>query len=60
MVLVLAGSSGLGALLGGLLGAFGVMTLARRRLGGYTGDVLGALVVVAQTVGLVAATVHRP
>ncbi len=60
VVLVLAGSSGLGALLGGLLGAFGVMTLARRRLGGYTGDVLGALVVVAQTVGLVAATVHRP
>lgn len=39
----------------GLLGAAGVAALGRRRLGGYTGDVLGAAGVVAETVGLVVA-----
>ena len=32
----------------------GVLLLGRRRLGGYTGDVLGAAGVVLETVGLVA------
>ena len=36
-------------------GAIGVVGLARRRIGGYTGDVLGALGVVAETAGLVVA-----
>lgn len=33
----------------------GVVVLARRRLGGYTGDVLGAAGIVAETTGLVVA-----
>lgn len=38
------------------LGAFGlVVLLAARRIGGYTGDVLGAAGLVAETVGLVTA-----
>ena len=37
------------------LGAAGVVMLARRRIGGYTGDVLGAAGVVAETVGLLVA-----
>jgi adenosylcobinamide-GDP ribazoletransferase len=38
------------------LAGFGaVVTLARRRLGGYTGDVLGAAGLVAETAGLLAA-----
>jgi cobalamin synthase len=32
-----------------------VTALARARVGGYTGDVLGAVGVVAETVGLVVA-----
>jgi adenosylcobinamide-GDP ribazoletransferase len=35
--------------------AAGVVALGRRRLGGFTGDVLGAAGVVAETAGLVAA-----
>lgn len=35
--------------------AAGVVVLARRRIGGYTGDVLGACGFVAETVGLVVA-----
>jgi adenosylcobinamide-GDP ribazoletransferase len=46
-----AGGVGLGA------GA-GVVQLARRRLGGFTGDVLGAVGLVVETVGLVALTTH--
>ena len=37
------------------VGAFGVASLARRRIGGFTGDVLGATCIVAETVGLVVA-----
>jgi cobalamin synthase len=37
------------------MAAIGVVALARRRLGGYTGDVLGASGVVLETVGLVVA-----
>jgi len=54
------GWRGVAAVLGALLGGVAVMTLARRRLGGYTGDVLGAVVVIAETAGLVASTLHRP
>lgn len=35
----------------------GLVALARRRLGGVTGDVLGAVIVLGQAVGLVLATV---
>lgn len=39
------------------LGAFaGVIALGERRLGGYTGDVLGAAIVVGQTAGILAAS----
>src|SRR5262245_30171375 len=40
---------------GGLAGFGGVVALARRRLGGYTGDVLGAAGLIAETVGLLVA-----
>ena len=62
MVIGLAGSVALGArcglhgvlsVLATLLGAGIVATLAARRLGGYTGDVLGASGVVGETLGLV-------
>lgn len=39
----------------GAAAAVGVIALARRRLGGYTGDVLGAAGVLAETVGLLVA-----
>jgi adenosylcobinamide-GDP ribazoletransferase len=39
----------------GIIAGFGVVALARRRLGGYTGDVLGASGVLLETVGLVVA-----
>jgi adenosylcobinamide-GDP ribazoletransferase len=38
-----------------LVAAGAVVVLARRRLGGYTGDVLGACGVVAETAGLIVA-----
>jgi adenosylcobinamide-GDP ribazoletransferase len=41
-----------------LVGAACVATLAWRRLGGFTGDVLGAAALVGETVGLVAAGVR--
>lgn len=40
---------------GGVAGFGAVVTLACRRLGGYTGDVLGAAGLVAETVGLLVA-----
>lgn len=39
-----------------LLGAAGVLGVARRRLGGYTGDVLGAAGWTAETAGMAAST----
>lgn len=38
------------------LGALAVLQLARHRIGGFTGDVLGAAALVGETVGLVVAT----
>lgn len=49
---LLGGTAGAAALGAGLLGGAGVVAFARRRLGGYTGDVLGAAVVTTETVGL--------
>src|SRR5258708_3582229 len=49
------GFGGAVAVAAGALAAFGVVVLARRRLGGFTGDVLGAAIVVAETVALVVA-----
>jgi adenosylcobinamide-GDP ribazoletransferase len=43
-------------LVGGVVGAAGVLWLAVRRLGGFTGDVLGASGVVFETVALVVAS----
>ena len=57
LVLVLAvagrGVHGLAALGGEAVGVGAVLALARRRIGGFTGDVLGAAGVVGETVGLV-------
>jgi adenosylcobinamide-GDP ribazoletransferase len=59
----------LGALTGDVLGLFAVaavsaggwavVALARRRIGGYTGDVLGAAGMVGETLGLLVAAVRR-
>ncbi len=38
-----------------VVGAVGVLLLARRRIGGFTGDVLGAAGVIAETLGLLVA-----
>lgn len=54
-VLVLAqGATGAAALAALLAAAAGVVALARRRLGGFTGDVLGAVAVLGETVALLA------
>ena len=50
------GVPGLVALLAGLLAAGGVVLLALRRLGGFTGDVLVAAGFLGEMAGLVAAT----
>jgi adenosylcobinamide-GDP ribazoletransferase len=49
------GGPGVVAVAGGLLAGAGVVALGRSRLGGYTGDVLGAAGMVAEIVGLVVA-----
>ncbi len=49
------GVAGAVAVAVGTLAAVGVVALARHRLGGFTGDVLGAAIVVAETVALVVA-----
>ena len=54
----IVGAQGAGAGRGGrVLGSRAgvVLLLAHRRIGGYTGDVLGAAAVVGETVGLVMA-----
>jgi adenosylcobinamide-GDP ribazoletransferase len=47
------GGAGVTALVSGLVAGALVVVLARRRLGGFTGDVLGAAGVVTETVALV-------
>jgi adenosylcobinamide-GDP ribazoletransferase len=49
------GRGGVAAVVLGTLAGVAVIALARRRVGGFTGDVLGAAIVVTQTVGLVVA-----
>lgn len=41
-------------------GWVGVVALSKRRIGGFTGDVLGAAGIVAETAGLLAAALARP
>ena len=58
-VAVWAGGAPAGAGLGaGAIAAATVLWLARRRLGGFTGDVLGAAVVVSETAALLVSGVH--
>ena len=52
VLVVVHGLLGAVAGAGALAAAAGVVVLARRRLGGFTGDVLGATAVVAETVAL--------
>jgi adenosylcobinamide-GDP ribazoletransferase len=47
--------AGAAAVVLGVAAGIGILLLAQRRLGGFTGDVLGAAIVVAETVGLVVA-----
>jgi len=49
---------GASAVVAGMVAFAAVVVLARRRLGGFTGDVLGAAGVVGETVGLVVASAH--
>jgi adenosylcobinamide-GDP ribazoletransferase len=55
VVATLGGWAGPATIVAAVTGFVAVVTLAHRRLGGYTGDVLGAAGVVAETVGLVVA-----
>lgn len=55
VVLTVGGPAGLAAALALPLGAGGVVALAVRRLGGFTGDVLGAAGVMGETFGLLLA-----
>ncbi len=57
LLLVLLGPGGAGAVafVGAMLAGVAVLDFARARLGGYTGDVLGAAGIVAETVGLLVA-----
>ena len=50
------GARGTTAVVVGVVAGIGVLALARRRLGGFTGDVLGATIVVVETVGLLVAS----
>jgi adenosylcobinamide-GDP ribazoletransferase len=49
------GLAGIAAVAGVVAGAAGVVALARRRIGGFTGDVLGASGMVGETTGLLVA-----
>jgi adenosylcobinamide-GDP ribazoletransferase len=44
------------AVVAGVIAGIGVVAVARKRLGGFTGDVLGAAGVIAETVGLIVAS----
>ncbi|MHB1486284.1 MAG: adenosylcobinamide-GDP ribazoletransferase [Acidimicrobiales bacterium] len=60
LVLVLVWKPGPGAvaLSAAIVSSLAVLELGRRRLGGFTGDVLGAAAVVGETVGLLVAAVR--
>jgi len=49
-----AGAHGLVVVAAEVVAMLGVVWFARRRIGGYTGDVLGAMGVIGETVGLLA------
>ena len=49
------GIAGIAAVAGVVAGAAGVIAIARRRIGGFTGDVLGASGMVGETTGLLVA-----
>jgi len=51
--------TGIAAGLAALVAAAGVVGLARARLGGFTGDVLGATILVSETVALLVLAAHR-
>jgi adenosylcobinamide-GDP ribazoletransferase len=53
---VAAGGLGVLAVTGGVAAGVGVLALARRRIGGFTGDVLGAVIVVVETAGVLIAS----
>jgi adenosylcobinamide-GDP ribazoletransferase len=53
------GRRGVAGVLTGTVAGTAVLALARRRIGGFTGDVLGAAGVVCETVGLLASAVAR-
>jgi len=55
MILAWQPVAGAASLAAAILAAAGVLVLARRRVGGFTGDVLGASGLVGETVGLVVA-----
>jgi adenosylcobinamide-GDP ribazoletransferase len=52
---VSTGPRGVVATMATIVAAAGIVALAKRRIGGFTGDVLGAGILVAETVGLVIA-----
>jgi adenosylcobinamide-GDP ribazoletransferase len=52
------GGAGLVAVAATAAAAIGVLALARARIGGFTGDVLGAAIIVGETAGLVVAGVR--
>jgi adenosylcobinamide-GDP ribazoletransferase len=53
------GSAGVAGVVALVVAAAGVLALARARLGGFTGDVLGAAAVVGETAALVVAAAGR-
>lgn len=55
LAIVGSGVAGAAAVAIAAASAVGVLSLSQRRLGGFTGDVLGAVIVVTETVGLVVA-----
>lgn len=50
---------GLAAVVGAALGGAAVLELGQRRIGGFTGDVLGAAAVIAETTGLLVLAASR-
>lgn len=59
LLVISASEAGLVAMVVGLLAAMAVTQLARTRLGGITGDVLGAICLVVETAGLVTLAMLR-